>query len=126
LPASPAFAPVVAIIDDDASLRTALVVLLRSFGYAAAEYSSADLFLANVAGSDVSCIVTDIHMPGISGIDLKNELTKLGIATPVIMITARTDVGLDERARASGAICVLRKPFAADALVKCIQSAIDV
>ena len=113
----------VVIIDDDHSLRAALVGLVRSFGYTSHGFSSAEDYLAAPPPSD--CIVTDIHMGGLSGIDLKNELVRRGVATPVIMITARADPGLEERARASGATCFLRKPFEVNDLIKCIETALQ-
>jgi FixJ family two-component response regulator len=114
--------PRITIIDDDDSLRVALVGLVRSLGYEAREFASAEDFLA--APSQCDCIVTDIQMPGLSGIDLKNELSRKGDATPVIMITARGDAGLEQRARASGASCFLRKPFEASDLISCIEAAL--
>jgi FixJ family two-component response regulator len=115
--------PRITIIDDDPSLRQALVGLVRSLGYEARDFASAEEFLAAQPQSD--CIVTDIQMPGLSGIDLKNELVRKGDATPVIMITARADVGLEQRARASGASCFLRKPYEAADLISCIESALS-
>ena len=114
----------VAIIDDDDSLRTALVGFVKSFGYDVDGFASAEDFLA--AGPDCGCIVTDIHMGGLSGIDLKQELSRRGDATPVIMITARDEAGLEQRARASGAACYLRKPFDAGDLIRCIETALSV
>lgn len=114
--------PLVSIIDDDDSLRTALVGLIRSFGYESAGFASAEEFLAAAPAPD--CIVTDIHMGGLSGIDLKDELVRRGDVTPVIMITARADAGLEQRARASGAACFLRKPFEAGELIRCIEGAL--
>jgi FixJ family two-component response regulator len=114
--------PRITIIDDDDSLRAALVGLVRSLGYNAREFASAEDFLAALPASD--CIVTDIQMPGLSGIDLKNELVRNGDATPVIMITARGDAGIEQRARASGASCFLKKPFETSDLVSCIESAL--
>jgi len=112
----------ITIIDDDDSLRAALVGLVRSLGYHAREYASAEDFLASPTDSD--CIVTDIQMPGLSGIELKQELARKGDETPVIMITARGDAGLEQRARASGAACFLKKPFETSELVTCIESAL--
>lgn len=114
--------PRITIIDDDDSLRAALVGLVRSLGYKASEFASAEDFLAAPPASD--CIVTDIQMPGLSGIDLKNELVRKGDITPVIVITARADAGLEQRARASGVSCFLKKPFEASDLVSCIDSAL--
>ena len=115
--------PLISIIDDDDSLRSALVSLLRSYGYEADGYTTGEAFLAVERSSD--CIVTDIHMPGISGIELKEELARRGDLTPVIMITARSDASLEGRARASGATCFLRKPFEVNDLVRCIESALE-
>lgn len=112
----------ICIIDDDESLRYALVGLLRSHGYNVSGYVSGDAFLA--AGARTDCIVTDIHMPGLSGIELKEELARRGDRTPVIMITARAEAGLEGRARACGAACFLRKPFDAGDLIRCIESAL--
>jgi len=114
--------PHITIVDDDDSLRIALVGLVRSFGYESEGFRSAEDFLA--AGHASACIVTDIHMPGLSGIELKQELARRGDVTPVIMITARDDAGLEQRARASGAACFLKKPFEPGDLIKCIESAL--
>lgn len=113
----------ISIIDDDSSMRSALVGLVRSYGYGAAAYDSAEAFLQSESRS-CDCIVTDIHMPGLSGIDLKSRLTRERDATPVIMITARTEPALREQATQSGAVCLLQKPFKADDLIACIERAL--
>jgi FixJ family two-component response regulator len=118
--------PLIAIIDDDASLRAALIGLVRSHGYRASGFASAEAFLESGAARSSACIVTDIQMPGLSGIDLKQRLVECGYDAPVIMITARTERGLHERAAASGALSVLRKPFAPDDLVACIEHALAI
>lgn len=112
----------ISIIDDDDSLRSALVGLVRSLGYRASGFASAEDFLA--AGQTSAAIVTDIQMPGLSGIELKGRLVAQGSTVPVIMITARTEPELKERAFASGAFCVLKKPFAAEALIECLERAL--
>jgi len=116
--------PLISIIDDDDSLRTALVGLVRSLGYRALGFANAESFLADDLAGGSDCIVTDIQMPGLSGIELKEQLAREGRAAPVIMITARTEAGLRERAFASGALCVLKKPFAAEALIDCLGRAL--
>ena len=116
--------PRIAIIDDDESLRLALVGFVRSLGYRATGFASADEFLAAGAAGTSDCIVTDIQMPGLSGIDLKHHLTRAGCRVPVIMVTARTEPALHERALASGALCLLRKPFTDDALIGCLERAL--
>jgi len=115
--------PLISIIDDDESLRTALVGLMRSFGYRAESYADAKAFLEAEAGRS-ACIITDIQMPGLSGIELKQRLSREGVTTPVIMITARTEPGLKDRALASGALCFLEKPFAPEALAACVARAL--
>lgn len=114
----------ISIIDDDESLRTALVGLVRSLGYRASGFANAEDFLAAAEAERSAAIVTDIQMPGLSGIELKERLTEQGCVAPVIMITARSEAGLKERAFASGALCVLKKPFAAEALIDCLERAL--
>ena len=116
--------PLISIVDDDESLRQALVGLVRSLGYRAQGYASADAFLACPDAAASDCIVTDIQMPGLSGIELKHRLVAAGRLTPVIMVTARDEAVLHEKARASGAFCLLRKPFAGDALIECLERAL--
>jgi len=116
--------PLISIIDDDDSLRSALVGLVRSLGYSASGYANAEDFLAADRANASAAIVTDIQMPGLSGIELKERLTAEGCIAPVIMITARGEDGLRERAFASGALCVLKKPFAPEALIDCLERAL--
>ncbi len=116
--------PFISIVDDDDSLRTALVSLIRSLGYATKGFESAEAFLADTDARGCACIVTDIQMAGLSGIQLKERLTQEGDRTPVIMITARLEAGLEAQAVASGAFCFLRKPFDAATLVSCLARAV--
>jgi FixJ family two-component response regulator len=115
---------VVSIIDDDASVRGAIVALVRSAGYEARGFASAVEFLASGAAERSACIITDIQMPGMSGIELKEHLEASRLPVPVIMITARHDPGLEEAANASGAVCFLRKPFDANVLIACLEDAL--
>lgn len=116
--------PLVSIIDDDDSIRTALVGLVRSLGYGAQGFASAEAFLAAGNGAATDCIITDIHMPGLSGIELKLRLTAERDETPVIMITGRTEPNLHDRARDCGALCLLTKPFGARELIACLERAL--
>jgi FixJ family two-component response regulator len=116
--------PSISIIDDDESMLSAVVALARSADYNARGFASAEAFLESGMIESFACIITDIQMPGMSGIELKQHLTARQIATPVIMITARHDPGLEQRALANGAACFLRKPFAADALIDCLERAL--
>ena len=110
-------APLVAVIDDDDSFRTALVESLCSFGYRVRDFASAEEFVAGNVEPACDCIITDIHMPGMSGLDLKRHQAAHGSNVPVIMITARAEEGLEARVAASGAVCLLRKPFESDDLI---------
>jgi FixJ family two-component response regulator len=102
----------------------ALVESLCSLGYRASEFACAEEFFA--AGARTSCVITDIHMPGMSGFDLMRLLMARDWRVPVIMITARREPGLEARAAACGAICLLRKPFGADDLMGCLKKALEV
>lgn len=114
----------IAVIDDDDSFRVALLESLSSLGYRADGYSSAEEYISVVGGRLFSCIVTDIHMPGMSGLDLMQHLTARGSTTPVVLITARSDTNLEAKAMAAGAVCLLRKPFEINALIGCIEGAV--
>jgi FixJ family two-component response regulator len=114
----------ISIIDDDESMRRAIVALVRSAGYEAQGFASAEDFLGSGIVQDFACIISDIQMPGMSGIELKEHLAASQNPVPVIMITARHDPGLEERAIASGAACFLQKPFDADALIHCLERAL--
>lgn len=115
--------PLISVVEDDASLRDAVVELVESLGYRARGHDCAEAFLAEGdLASD--CIITDIQMPGLSGIDLKRRLDALGSRAPVIMVTARTEAPLLARARQSGPVCLLQKPFTDEALIACLQSAL--
>jgi FixJ family two-component response regulator len=114
----------VAVIDDDGSFRTALVESLDSLGYGARGFASAGDFLAQDGESSSDCIITDIHMPGMSGFDLLRQLASRGSRAPVIMVTARTDPGLEARATTGGVVCLLKKPFETTALINCLNRAL--
>lgn len=114
----------IAIVDDDESLRLALAGLVRSMGFTAAAFASAEDFLESADVDTAGCLITDIHMPGLSGIELKQKLAERRSALPVIMITGRAEAGLKQKALASGAFCFLMKPFEAEALADCIDRAL--
>ncbi|UWU76569.1 response regulator [Bradyrhizobium huanghuaihaiense] len=111
----------ISIIDDDASMREALVGLVRSLGYDVRDFASAEDFLASSNLEAYACAITDIQMPGMNGFELKRELSALHGSLPVIMITARAEPGIEEKAMSSGACCFLRKPLEAETLANCLQ-----
>ena len=118
--------PLIAVIDDDEPFRTALVESLCSLGYRARGFASGEEFFAASGESSCDCVITDIHMPGMSGLDLQRLLMARDRRVPVIMITARGEPGLEAKAVASGAVCLLIKPFGADALIGCLEKALQV
>ncbi|WP_206667833.1 response regulator transcription factor [Sphingomonas glacialis] len=113
-------------IDDDLSVRRSLMSLVRSLGHVVAGYQSADGFLAEDGLQQCDCIVTDIQMLGSDGIALKREVVRRGSSIPVIMLTARDDLALHARAKASGAFAVLRKPFDVNQFIDLLERALEV
>jgi FixJ family two-component response regulator len=118
-------APLIAVIDDNDSFRMALAESLCSLGYDTRAFASADEFVVKGGKGSFDCVVTDIHMPGMSGLDLKDLLVTRGLNVPVIMITARAESDLEIKAAATGAFCLLRKPFETDALIDCLKRALE-
>lgn len=114
----------IAVVDDDASFRLALAESLRSLGYTAREFASAEEFIAANDEGSCDCVITDIRMPGMSGLELGQLLGARDSPVPVIMVTAGKEPGLETRARASGSCCLLKKPFKSDALIGCLQRAL--
>jgi len=115
----------IAVIDDDESFREALVESLCSLGYRADGFASAEDYMRVPGGRSFDCIVTDIHMPGMSGLDLMKRLATGGVTVPVVLITARSDKNLTTKAAAAGAACLLRKPFEIRSLIDCIEGAVQ-
>jgi len=111
----------ISIVDDDASMREALIGLVRSLGYEVRDFASAEDFLASNELDRFACAITDIQMPGMSGFELKRELSTRHDSLPVIMITARAEPDIEEKAMSSGATYFLRKPFEAEMLANCLQ-----
>ena len=116
----------IAVIDDDQSFRVALVESLSSLGYGARGFASAEEFIAGGRTEPYDCVITDIYMPGMSGFDLMRRLLADQSSLPVIMITADAEPGLEARAAAVGAVCLLRKPFEAAALTDCLERAMKI
>jgi FixJ family two-component response regulator len=116
----------IAVVDDDDTFRMALVECLGSLGYGARGFPSAEDFVTWEADASCNCVITDIHMPGMSGLDLARLLTRRRRGVPLVMVTARSDLGIDAHAAANGAICLLRKPFKTEALIDCLEKALKV
>jgi FixJ family two-component response regulator len=118
--------PMISVIDDDESMRLALAGLVRLLGFNVETFESAEAFLQSGECNTTNCIITDIHMPGLSGIDLKHWLDAHHNRAPVIMVTGRTEKHLHEEARQCGAVCLLKKPFDEEALLACLKRALVV
>lgn len=115
---------VVHVIDDDAVIRDSLEILLATEGFDARVYASAAKFLEQVETLDGGCIVTDLRMPGMTGIELLEKLQELRIELPVVVITGDGDRALAVQAMKAGASGILAKPFDVDELIACLRSAI--
>ena len=116
--------PVISIIDDDASVRLATNRLVRSLGYITHAFASADEFLRSPQVNATSCVIADIHMPGMDGVQLQRHLRAQGSRLPIIFITAFPDESIRARALEGGAVCFLAKPFDATTLIKCLDVAL--
>ena len=114
----------ISIVDDDASVREATQALVRSLGHPAATFSSAEEFLESDRLNDTSCLITDVQMSGMDGIELQGRLSAAGRHCPVIVVTASPDAGLRARALAAGAVGVLGKPFSEEMLIACLDGAL--
>jgi FixJ family two-component response regulator len=116
---------VISVIDDDASVRVAIDNLLSSHGYRVHTFASAEESLQSARLNESSCVVADVQMPGMSGVDLLSHMHAQGHATPFIFITAFPEESVRARALRAGAICFLAKPFAGPALIDCVEAAVD-
>jgi FixJ family two-component response regulator len=113
----------ISIVDDDQSFRDSMRRLLKSLGYAVAVFPSAAEFLASPKLSATSCLVADVHMPAITGVELYSHLIEAGHAIPTILVTAYPDDSVRERMLNLGVECYLRKPFEEAHLIGCLRSA---
>ncbi|OAP36258.1 histidine kinase [Sinorhizobium glycinis] len=115
----------IAIVDDDQSMREATKGLMRSLGFDAEAFSSADDFLKFPRLRRTDCLVTDIHMPGMSGLDLHHRLVALGVSIPTVLITAYPNENVRARRLGPDIVGYLEKPFGEQALLNCIRSALE-
>jgi FixJ family two-component response regulator len=114
----------ISIVDDDESMRESTKGLVRSFGYQAAAFASAEEFMRSACVGDTSCLIADVQMPGLSGIDLQSWLIARGIRMPTIFVTAFPEEGTRVRAMTAGAVGYLDKPFSEESLLKCLDTAL--
>ena len=117
--------PVISVIDDDASIRAAINNLLRSLGYIVHVFPSAEAFLQSAQRNNTWCVIADVRMPIMSGVELQSQLRKEGNRVPFVFITAAPEEEVRARALEYGAICFLTKPFDEDVLISCLGTAVE-
>jgi FixJ family two-component response regulator len=118
--------PVISIIDDDESMRTSIMRLVRSLGFIAHAFPTAREFLQSEQFARTSCLISDVQMPEMSGIQLQDMLRGRGYDIPIIFITAFPNERVRAEALNRGAVCFLSKPFDGEALVRCLETALDI
>ncbi len=116
---------VISIIDDDPSVREATQSLIRSLGYDAQVFASAEEYLQSDNLNVSSCLITDLHMPGMSGTDLQDRLIAEGYQIPIIFVTAYYEDRIRDRVMHAGAFGFLRKPFNDESLIACLDKALN-
>jgi FixJ family two-component response regulator len=120
----PAAVPTVFIVDDDSGMRQAVQDLVESVGLRAESFSTGEEFLKRQRTTDPSCLVLDVRLPQMSGLDFQRQLTEIGVEIPIIFITAHGDIPMSVKALKSGAVEFLTKPFRDQDLLDAIQQAL--
>jgi FixJ family two-component response regulator len=116
--------PVISIVDDDASAREGTMDLIQANGFGVKAFPDAHEFLNSAHLRDTSCLIADVRMPGMTGLELHERLVETGNVIPTILLTAYPDAGDRARAQRNGVICYLAKPYNQDDLLACIRSAL--
>ena len=114
----------ISVVDDDESIRRTTTFLIESFGFRAAAFESAENFLKSVQMHDTSCLIVDVQMPGMSGLELQSELAAAGYEIPIIFITAYENNVSRQQAMHAGAVGFLGKPFSDEQLLQTVRSAL--
>ena len=115
----------ISIVDDDQAVRESIRRLMRSLGYDAVAFPSAAAFLASHRIERTTCLIADINMPGMTGVELHRHLIDAGRTIPTILITAFLDDAVRARALKDGVVCFLRKPFDDNDLIQCVRTALE-
>lgn len=116
--------PTVFLIDDDPAIRASLALALKTAGFTVESYPDAQAFLAVYSPAQPGCLVLDVHMPGLSGLELQALLAERGIQVPIIFISGHSDARVAEKALAAGALDFLEKPFRRTVLIERVKLAI--
>ena len=117
--------PVIAIVDDDPSVRDGLQALIESAGWRAETFGSAQEFLAHLTAEAPSCLVLDLQMPGLSGLDLQKRMAEVGLEIPIVFLTGHGNIPTSVQAMKAGAVEFLTKPFDEQKLLTAIEEAIE-
>lgn len=119
------YTPVISVVDDDQSMRSSMKIFLRSLGYVTESFASAEEFLQSGRLRDTSCLISDVRMPGMSGLELQKHLISIGCRIPIIFITAFADGRIRDDAVKAGAVGFLNKPFREENLIACLDEALQ-
>ena len=123
---STAEAPLVAIVDDDASVRQSTRRLIRSFGYRAEAFASGEEFLSSASAAQTTCLVLDVRMPGMDGLEVQRRLAERDARIPIVFLTGRASDDEERRARSAGAVEFLRKPVGKATWLQVLEKVFDV
>jgi FixJ family two-component response regulator len=115
---------VIAVVDDDESFRRATTSFIRSLGHAVIHFASAEAFLKSDRLHDAHCVISDVQMPGMNGLELQEKLIARGHRLPIIFVTAFPEMKARAQAVAAGATCFLSKPFSDEELIACLDKAL--
>jgi len=118
--------PLISIVDDDEAVREAIRGLMKSLGYRAEAFASAEEFLNSRNLPGTSCLIADMHMPGMTGLELHRHLMSAGETIPTILVTAYPDESLRQRALADGVVCYLSKPFDENDLLAGLNASLNI
>jgi FixJ family two-component response regulator len=116
--------PLVAIVDDDASVRQSTCRLVRSFGYRAQTFGSGQEFLSSTTAPETACLLLDVRMPGMDGLEVQRRLAELGERVPIVFLTAQASEDEERRARSAGAVEFLRKPVGQATLRRVLENVV--
>src|SRR6266536_4323557 len=116
--------PLISIVDDDDAVRNSLDDLIRSIGFGTQGFSSAEAFLSSSQARDTACLILDVRMPGMNGIDLQHQIVEANWRIPIIFITSHADDGARTRALKAGAVAFLYKPFREEELLNALDAAL--
>jgi FixJ family two-component response regulator len=117
--------PLITVIDDDEDVLISITSLMESLGFTIEAFSSAADFLMSSAFRDTACLIADVQMPRMTGIELHRHLAQSGYAIPTILITAYPDDRMRDQALAQGVVCYLAKPIDKDVLLGCLRTALE-